>query len=170
VPVRIIGSVTVAALCLVLSGCHSLAMLRMSQCVRTDGADLVLRLWIHAPGPVLSSPPRPIHDAVVAVLFYPGDLVVSTVVALQAPFDPDLAIRWGPVGALAGILLPGVTLIPFFYPPFQPADAVLDRRAFDELVTRAQGGDGREAYRDIVLRQHPWPDGEEALHSVELAD
>ena len=65
--------------------------------------------------------------------------------------------------------LPWVTLIPDFYGPFPLQDVVLDRVAFDQLMTRVRQGDGVQAYIDIVQRCS-WRGGESALHSVRVHD
>lgn len=153
------------ALLVVASGCYSMTRVRMLQDVRTVGDAATLELWIDAPGPVLSEPPILVFDVIVPVVFYPLEKISSLLVAIRAPFDETTEIRWGPIGALAGVTLPWVTLIPDFYGPLPLADVVLDRAAFDELMRRVRAGDGVRAYVEVV-RSCGWRGGEAALHSV----
>lgn len=156
----------------VTSGCYSLSRIRLSEIIKTDGEAVVLWIWIDAPGPRLSDGDYPVSDAVSALVLYPLDLVMSASIAVRAPFDPELDIRWGPIGALAGVALPWVTLIPYIYPPYgvlNPLPEVaIDRSAFDDLVARIKAGDGTRAYREIVA-EYRWVGGESVLISVELS-
>lgn len=168
-----VRSASLFAVSFLLTSCYSLATLRVHQTVRADQHEVVLGVWIRAPGPVLSDPELPVYDAVVAIVFYPWDVVSSTCVAVSAPFDPDLDIRWGPTGAVAGIVLPGVTLMPYLYPArhmmFPPPDLELDTPACEALLARIEAGDGVSAYREIVGR-YPWDGGSDAMISVELIE
>jgi hypothetical protein len=146
-----------------------MSRIRMSQCVRTENQAVTLDLMIDAPGPVLSSPPHPVLDVCIPLVLYPVEKFLSMLVAVQAPFNADLDIRWGPVGALAGLTLPWVTLIPFILPPNPLADVHLDPPVFDELCRRVREGDGVEAYTEIV-QECGWPGGCDALHSVRLRE
>lgn len=150
-----------------LGGCYSLAQIRLTERVKTDNASLDLWVWIDAPGPVLSEPPMPVFDAISALIFYPVEVLLDTSVALRAPFDPTLDIRWGPLGALGGIALPWVTLVPDFFKPLPLPDITLEPAAFDLLVSRIGRGDGVAAYREIVAKC-PWRGGEAALLSVDI--
>lgn len=171
--VRSLRSVPVLAVAALLASCHTLAQLRVHRTVRSPDSTAVLGIWIRAPGPVLSDPPKWLADAFVAVLFYPLDVLSSTVVAVGAPFDPDLDIAWGPAGALAGIALPGLTLMPYLYPAFHmmfpPPDLPLEPASFDALLARIQAGDGLGAYCDIV-GSCPWDGGADAMLAVEVID
>jgi hypothetical protein len=114
-----------------------------------------------------------LYDAAVAIIFYPWDVVSSTCVAMSAPFDPDLDVSLGPIGALCGIALPGLTLMPYLYPAhhmtFPPPDVPLDASSFKSLVARIKAGDGLRAYRDIV-GSYPWDGGSEAMITIELIE
>ncbi len=160
-----------AASGVLLASCYSLSELRVHATVRSGPDSVVLGIWIRAPGPVLSDPPIWPFDAAVAILFYPWDVAVSTWVAVSAPFDPDLDVSFGPIGALSGIVLPGVTLMPYVYPAyhmmFPPPDVQLDAASFRSLVARIEAGDGLRAYRDIV-GSFPWDGGSEAMLAIEL--
>lgn len=153
-----------------LSGCYSLAELRLHQPVRSGEDNVVLGIWIRAPGPVLSEPRLWLYDAVIATVLYPWDVVSSTYTAVTAPFDPDLDISMGPIGAICGIALPGPTLIPYIYPPYpmlaQPRAIELDASSYASLLARIETGDGVGAYRDIV-DTYPWDGGVAALLDVE---
>jgi hypothetical protein len=146
-----------------------MARIRMSRNVTTENRAVTLDLMIDAPGPVLSGPPIPVLDAGISLVLYPVDKFLSTLIALQAPFNADLDIRWGPVGALAGMTLPWVTLIPYLLPPNPLADIDLDPRVFDELCRRVREGDGVDAYTELV-QECGWPGGCDALHSVRLRE
>jgi len=168
-----VRSASLFAVSFLLTSCYSLATLRVHQTVRADQHEVVLGVWIRAPGPVLSDPDLPVYDAAVAIVFYPLDVVASTCVAVSAPFDPDLDISWGPIGAIAGVLLPCVTLMPYLYPArhmmFPPPNLEVDRPAFEALISRVTAGDGVRGYRDIV-GQYPWDGGSDAMLSVELIE
>lgn len=161
------------AVAIVMAGCHSLAELRVHRTVHTDRESAMVGIWIRAPGPVLSDPEHPVYDAAIALVFYPWDVVSSTIAAVRAPFDADLAITWGPIGAVAGIALPGLTLMPYLYPARHvtfPPDAVeLDAASLDELASRIAAGDGVAAYREIV-GDFPWDGGEAAMIAVEWVE
>ena len=150
-----------------LGGCYSLAQCRLPVHVKTDDASVALWVWIDAPGPVLSDPPSPVRDAITTLVLSPFELLLDTAVAVRAPFDPDLDIRWGPVGAVAGIVLPWVTLVPDFYEQLPIPEITLEPSAFDVLVSRIRSRDGFDAYREIVA-EFPWRGGEAALLSVEF--
>jgi hypothetical protein len=139
----------------------------LTQHVRTEDASIDLWIWIDAPGPVLSDPPAPVFDAISTLVLYPVEILVDLSVAIHAPFDPALDVRWGPLGGVVGIVLPWVTLVPDFYGPLPLPDVNLEPDAFDLLVSRVRQGDGANAYREIV-GQFPWRGGEAALLSVEL--
>lgn len=152
------------------TGCHSLSELRVHRTIECEHGAAVLGIWIRAPGPRLSDPERPVYDGVIAVLFYPWDVVASTIAAVRAPFDPDLDVTWGPIGAVAGIALPWVTLMPYLYPArhmtFPPEAVVLDAASFAALESRIASGDGIAAYREIV-GTCPWDGGGDAMIAVE---
>lgn len=135
-------------------GCYSLAQLRVSQVIQADDQRVVVGVWFMAPGHLLTGGDVPVAEAVTAVLLYPLDVLNSTVTAVRAPFDSDLDITWGPAGAVVGIALPWVTLIPYLYPPLcllRPASEVqLSASDFAELVSRIRQGDGLSAYRALV--------------------
>lgn len=158
----------IAVLCSA-SACHSMARIRMSQNVRTEDRTVTLDLMIDAPGPVLSGPPHPVVDLCIPLVLYPLDKWLSFAIAVQAPFNADLDIQWGPVGALAGLTLPWVTLIPYIFPPERLADVDLNPEVFDEFCHRVQRGDGVRAYTELV-QTSGWPGGFDALHSVRLHD
>jgi hypothetical protein len=142
--------------------------IRMSQSVRTENQAVTLDLMIDAPGPVLSDS-LPIVNAGISLLLYPIDKSVGLVIVALAPFSSDLDIRWGPLGALAGITLPWVTLIPFLLPPRPLADVALDPQVFRELCDRVRSGDGVRAYTELV-QECGWEGGFDALHSVRFHD
>ncbi|MCU0862419.1 MAG: hypothetical protein MUC36_01385 [Planctomycetes bacterium] len=135
-----------------LAGCHSLAGIRVDQRVHAGDRSAELALWCRAPDSILSGE-TPLYEAFVALLLYPVDVIASTCVAVSAPFDDRLEVRGGPVGALAGICLPWVTLVPYVHPPFhlmgQPKELELTPAEFDLLLQRVQAGDGAAAYREL---------------------
>ena len=96
----------------------------------------------------------PVAEAATAVIFYPLDVLISTAVAVRALFHPGIDITWGPVGAVAGITLPWVTLIPHLYPPlcmlWPTPEVNLSPAEFQSLVARIRQGDGLSAYRELV--------------------
>lgn len=140
-----------------LCGCHSLARLRFEQTIRTDGRQAILGLWTDG------VPLLPPNDPVQPLVCYPFDVLASTWFAVVAPFTPDLDIRWGPIGALAGIVLPGLTLTctAWVYPP---VEARLAPEEFDRLVESIQTENPVAAYR-AVLGTWDWAD---SLVQVEL--
>lgn len=152
----------------VLAGCHSLSRIRLSQNVRSGDEIAVLDVWFDAPGPVLSDPQVPVYDAVVGLVFYPWDKISSLVIAAKAPFDGDLDVQWGPIGALVGCTVPWVTLIPYIYPPLPLPDVELAPEAFARLQARIGAGDGVGAYREIVGDPRGRVGGD-ALHEVRIA-
>lgn len=164
---------TVAALFLALpvGGCYSLTQLRVSQVIRVADQRAVVGVWFMAPGHILSDGQVPVAEAAVALLLYPLDVLFSTMVAVRAPFDPDLDITWGPVGAAAGIALPWVTLVPHLYPPLcllRPAPEVeLSSSDFADLVARIRQGDGLAAYRALVAPEL-WACDRQTMMSVVL--
>lgn len=132
-----------------LTSCYSLAKCRMDQRVSSPDTTVVFSVWVNAPGPPRSSPRNPVLGAITAVGLYPYDVVFSTCGALAAPFDPDLSIRWGPLGAVAAITLPGVTLVPYIYGPLG-WDIELEQSAFQGLINRCRTSDATQAYREIA--------------------
>jgi hypothetical protein len=147
------------------SSCHSLTRIRRSHEVRCAGAATLLEVWVDAPGPILRSPPNAVYDTVVPVLLYPLDKLSSLIVAVRAPFDPDIDLQWGPFGAVAGITLPWVTLMPFVYPPFEWATVELEPAAYADLLSRIDAGDGAAAYLEHVGERHLM-DGANSVHAV----
>ena len=139
----------------------------MQRCVRTENQALTLDLMIDAPGPIPT--PLPVLDVCIPLFLYPIDKFLSSYVAIWASFDPNLEIQWGPVGALAGVTLPWVTLIPYLYPPHPLADVDLDPQVFDELRQRVHESDGVDAYIELV-KKCGWPGACDALHSVRMAE
>jgi hypothetical protein len=117
----------------------------------------------------MSDPPAPVYDVIVPLVLYPVDKISSLLIALNAPFDPDIEIRWGPLGALVGIAVPWVTLIPDFYGPPPPGDLVLEPGAFDRLIARVNEGDGVRAYVE-TFQVCGWRGGADALHSVRVVE
>lgn len=109
------------------------------------------------PGQPITGGDSPAVEAVGSILLYPLDVLASTAVAVSAPFDARTDITWGPVGALAGICLPWVTLIPYGYPPLcmpQPSPVVeLGAEDFEDLLVRIRSGDGITAYRQLVAAE-----------------
>ena len=136
-----------------LAGCHSLAGIRVDQRVHAGDRSAELALWCRASDSILSDGEMPVYEAFVALLLYPIDVIASTCTAVSAPFDDRLEIRGGPVGALAGICLPWVTLVPYVYPPFHlmmpPKELELTPAEFDLLLQRVQAGEGAAAYREL---------------------
>lgn len=153
-----------------LAGCHSLAGIRVDQRVRAEGRTADLALWCRAPESILSDGESPVGEAVIALLLYPVDVLASTYVAIRAPFEERLEVRGGPFGALAGICLPWVTLVPYVYPPFhvmfQPKEIELSPAEFDRLLERVRAGDGVDAYRALGNASSVRED----LYAVELLD
>jgi hypothetical protein len=133
-----------------LCGCHSLTRIRLSQDVRSESVATVLELWVNAPGPLLSDPPRVVGDVLIPLVLYPLDKLLSLTVAVQAPFNPDVDLQWGPFGALAGLTLPWVTLIPYVYPPVALPDVELAPDKYAELMTRIDAADGVRGYAEII--------------------
>jgi len=160
-------SCAAVAILLAASGCYSLARVGHSVVVRSETEEATLRVWVNSTGPVLSSPPNPVWEVVCPVLVYPMDVLGSLFMAGQAPFDPDLDIEWGPVGAVAGIVLPWVTLLPDLYSWTTVEDVELSPAAFSALLDGIRNGDGIPAYEEI-LEEAPWPAGQGPLISVEL--
>lgn len=138
---------------LLLASCHSLAGVRVDQRLGADDRTAVLGLWCRAPDSVLTDGDAPVAEAAIALVLYPLDVLLSTVVAVRAPFDAELEVRGGPLGAVAGICLPWVTLVPYIYPPFHvmfaPQQLDLTPPEFDRLITRIRAGDGVAAYREL---------------------
>lgn len=153
---------------LILScGCYSLAQVGLPEELRTDGGRSVLiRTWIDSEPPVFTSPRIPLADAAFGLLLYPVDVVLSAGCAWHAVTDESFDIRGGPIGALAGIALPWVTLVPDLFPPTISVHRVTDAE-LDALVARIRAGDGRDAYNEVIACHH-WLGGAEALISVEL--
>ena len=135
-------------------GCYSLTQLRASQVIRTSGETQVVAVWFMAPGNPMGGGSSPVAEAATAVIFYPLDVLISTAVAVRALFHPGMDITWGPVGAVAGITLPWVTLIPHLYPPlcmlWPTPEVNLSPAEFQSLVARIRQGDGLSAYRELV--------------------
>lgn len=168
---RRVSSLVLIAAVLCTAGCHSLARICVTPTVRTaDGDAQVLRVWIDAPGPAGDDEDLALGCAISGLLLFPLESLLSAYTAVTAVVDPDLEIRWGPVGTVLGIGLPWVTLLPYVYGPYaalEPPEYTLDRAEFAELVARTRAGDGVAAYREIIA-DYPWDFGERALLSVEL--
>ena len=145
----IAGRLGLVTALLLLGGCFSLAQRRMDQTVRTDGATAKLSIWIDSRAPMHHEPRQPVSEALASLALYPVDVVYSSLAAVTAPFDSDVAIRFGPVGAIAGIALPWITVMPEIYGPMPFHDVAIERRDFDELVLRIEAGDGVAAYRKL---------------------
>ncbi|MEQ1633742.1 MAG: hypothetical protein ABL997_15285 [Planctomycetota bacterium] len=154
--------------CMLLAGCHSLTGLRVDQVVRSEDRTAVLLLWFQAPAYPMTGGDSPTVEAITSIVLYPIDVLMSTAVAIQAPFDEKLEVRYGPAGAVAGICLPWVTLVPFLYTPYYvlhpPAEVELPRSEFDRLLASVHRGDGLAAIRELVPST---PDVED-LYAVEL--
>lgn len=153
------------------AGCYSLTQLRVRQVIRAGDHHAVVGVWFMAPGNPITAGDAPAAEAVCAVIFYPFDVLFSTAIAIRAPFDSDLDITWGPVGAVAGIALPWVTLIPHIYPPLcllRPTPEVeLSSSDFADLVSRIRQGDGLAAYRALVAPEL-WACDRQTMMSVML--
>ncbi|MCC7396521.1 MAG: hypothetical protein IT455_05585 [Planctomycetes bacterium] len=138
---------------LLLASCHSLAGVRVDQRLCADDRTAVLGLWCRAPHSVLADGEAPVAEAAAALVLYPLDVLLSTMVAVRAPFDAKLEVRGGPFGAVAGICLPWVTLVPYIHPPFHvmfaPQQLDLTPPEFDRLLARIRAGDGVAAYREL---------------------
>ena len=133
-----------------LSSCYSMTLVAEEQVVRSEsGRELTLRVWRNTPGPLGDESPS--LNAVLSLAFYPIDALFSTFVVIGVVFDSDAEIRFGPAGALAGIVVPGVTCLPGLSRRWPLSDrSVLDDAAFEELSRRIEAGDGRAAYRELV--------------------
>lgn len=143
-----------------LSGCQPLTRVRFEQTIRTDGRQATLGLW------TAGLPLLPPYDPVSPLACYPLDVWASTVVAVQAPFHPDCDIRWGPLGALAGIVLPGVTLMCSAWVS-PPVEAWLAPEDFDRLVESIRTGNPVATYR-AVMGDDTWDRAADSLVEVEL--
>ena len=164
---------SIALLLGLCAGCHSLTQLRVRQEVVCAEQRVVLGVWFLGRAHPVTGGDAPAVEAVTSVILYPVDVLASLAVAVRAPFDPRLDITWGPVGALAGICLPWVTLVPHLYPPsclLEAAPRVELRAAeFEELRARTRAGDGLRAYRELVA-PGSWACGREAMTAVELLE
>lgn len=149
--VSVLRALAVVLIAFPVGGCYSLTELRVSQQIGSGEQQVTVGLWVRAPG---MGGDVPVGNALTAVVFYPLDVFMSSVVAVGAICDPEVDISWGPVGAVAGIALPWVTLIPHVCLPgfmMQPSpDAHLDPQEFATLVSRIRTGDGLAAYLEIV--------------------
>jgi hypothetical protein len=124
---------------------------------------LVLRAWIGdqwlpGDGGLLST-----------IVLYPYDLFRSLGYALQAPFDADYDVRLGPLGALLGIALPGVSLVPAIGPsPAIQGTWVLEHETLDSLIEAA--GQGRPALNQALRATTVWSEHWWYVERVELRE
>ncbi len=147
-------------------GCYSLAETRHPQFVRCENGDVLLGLWIDERGwfDDRGLPRRryPQHlgilptvdgftpvDGLLALLSWPLDAVASTYWAVRAPFDSEYSIQAGPLGALCGIALPGITLMPGFMNQPIP-EATLSPSDKRRLLSGIRSGRAVEAYSETV--------------------
>ncbi|MFO1050622.1 MAG: hypothetical protein U1F36_00240 [Planctomycetota bacterium] len=146
----LLGMVTLLGLLGLFGSCYSIASLRVTQRVSSGEQSAVLEMWVDAPGPMEPNS-DPFGRVVAGVLFYPFDKLFSLINAVHAPFDPDIDIRYGPLGALAGITLPEITLVPFVMQADTGAREVeLPSDAFARLVEDARRGEGIATYLELV--------------------
>jgi len=133
-----------AAYCAVLAtaaGCFSVARTREHEVIASEGRTATLAVLIDAPGPMLGP---------IALLLWPVETVFDIGLAVRAPFDRDLDVRWGPLGALGAIVLPGLTVVPYFYAPVLGWPTNVPPATFDALLERVRAGDGVAAYRELL--------------------
>jgi hypothetical protein len=132
---------------LAAAGCFTVARTREREVIETEGRTATLAVLIDAPGVFGLGP--------AALLFWPVETVVDVGLAVRAPFDPDLDIQWGPLGALGAIVLPGLTVLPYIYrPPLgwprNGPPANVPPATFDALLARVRAGDGVAAYHELL--------------------
>ncbi|MFG0316213.1 MAG: hypothetical protein ACF8XB_02990 [Planctomycetota bacterium JB042] len=148
------------------TGCLSLARIVVREEVRSEsGAGLALRVTCDAPGPVLTSPALPVADAALALILYPLDVLASTSTAVSALTDEDLGVRFGSAGALAGIALPWLTLVPYLKPPLILPERRIGDEEFARLAASFRTADEVAVYRELL--GDPILDAEVDVHSVE---
>ncbi len=123
-----------------LPGCYSLACTRDTLRVMAEGRPevIVVHRWT---GDDWSRGEITWRRVVGGLLLYPVDVFFSTIMACKAMIEPDLSIRWGPLGAVAGIVLPGVTCA---FPPLDSSGPVrLPSNRFAELLAASHAGESR---------------------------
>lgn len=152
-------------------GCYALSNVRSTETIATDGKLATLEIWSEAHGPILSDPRIWPLDAITALVFYPLDVIASSAYAIQAIDDPDLEVRYGPVGALVGIVLPFFTVIPdIYYGISWERYRRLETEQFDRLVRACWSGHGAAVYDQMFF--DPWKlrARRSALISVEILE
>jgi hypothetical protein len=88
-----------------------------------------------------------------AVLLYPVDVLWSSVLALHALFSDAHDVAGGPLGAVAGIALPGVTLVGPIYPRVWVYQELhLSADEFDALIAAVEAGEGVAAFEPLIWR------------------
>lgn len=147
-----------------LSGCYSLACTRTDMCITTRKRPevVVFRVWIAAG----QLQPVSLETTVQTLAAYPIDVLASATVALLAPFNPEFDVRFGPLGAVAGILLPGFTVTTFLDGFSWDGGFVVSQSEFETLLAATRGGDRR--LREVMQSLHDvW---EENWLSVEFVE
>lgn len=97
---RVLGFVPLT----LLSCCYSFAEVRREVSVRTEKETVALSIWVSDQGII--------HGGELLMVLWPVHAFLAASAAIQAPFNGDYDIQWGPLGALAGIVVPGLTVLP----------------------------------------------------------
>lgn len=168
---RVALSSLIVSMSLCLTSCYSLMMERGTAWIlpADSGAFLEVSYWrvlgydaINGRG---GPPPTLAGTILIGIVTWPVDVVQSSILGSIAVFDPDLGIAWGPLGALGGILVPGLTLSPYVMAPMSPRflEIRIEPGEYSALMKAVRRGDhalcieiierhaGR-GVRDLVLR------------------
>jgi hypothetical protein len=131
-----------------LPSCYSVFQRRSTIIVDAEGVSecVLVESW-HEQGwgffdyPVLATP--------VVLLMYPFDVVASTLASLHCAWSDDYRLRWGPLGALAAIALPGVTASPGMIGPSFDCRQRISPARMKELLEEVRADRGEAAIRGL---------------------
>lgn len=149
-----------------LGACHSFGVTRHTLDVSSGEQRTRIHVWVQEQAPLSDTDPGWAAIPLV-ILSYPFNALAGIVYGVTAPFDARHDIRFGLLGWVLGVVVPGCT----FAGPFKSigvCDVELDAASYVQFVDALRFGHARAAVR-AELRDRWWPIDPDRVVDVAVA-
>lgn len=150
----LLRSAIYALLPALLASCCSLAVVRydVDLIVDSGGKSASQRLYVWVVDAGLVEEYSPSVRLLASLTLFPLNSLLGVIAVVGAPFDDKYEIRYGPLGAILGVAVPGFTLVAS---PKRPTGTVwISPR--EMMVLRSKPLDGQEKHLLRLVASDPW--------------
>lgn len=153
--------------CLLLPGCYSLACCGLDKRLTAPDRTTVVAVVVWEREPGLADVGSPVQGTLLSIVTYPLDILASSVFAVAAAFDSRLDVRWGLLGAVGAITLPGLTLVPSRFKRLDAREVAIEPQAFDALLLAIRNG---RPHSELARIQELWNRRVVAVEVVDVTE